>query len=57
MVTIDDVCDRPCPANLIQAPVMAQCCAPVGCAERRQDYTCANNNEQCRSTRNVIYEN
>ena len=56
-VLVDDVCDRPCPTNLIQAPVMAQCCAPVGCAERMQDYTCANNNEQCRSTRNVIYEN
>ena len=57
IVTVNDVCDRPCPANLIQAPVMAQCCAPVGCAERTQDYTCANNNEQCRSTRNIIYEN
>ena len=57
IVTVDDVCDRPCPTNLIQAPVMAQCCAPVGCAECMQDYTCANNNEQCRSTRNIIYEN
>ena len=57
IVRVDDVCDRPCPTNLIQAPVMAQCCAPVGCAECTQDYTCANNNEQCRSTRNIIYEN
>ena len=57
IVTINDVCDnQPCPTNLIQAPVMAQCCAPVGCAERTQDYTCANNNEQCRNTRNIIYE-
>ena len=55
-VTVNDYCDKQCPANLIQAPVRAQCCAPVGCAERMQDYACANSNEQCRSTRNVIYE-
>ena len=55
-IKVNDYCDKPCPSNLIQAPVMAQCCAPVGCAERMQDYACANNNEQCRSTRNVIYE-
>ena len=54
---INDYCERQCPTNIIQAPLMAQCCATVGCPECIQDYTCGNNNEQCHSTRNIIYEN
>ena len=51
------VCNRPCDALTVQAPVPAQCCANEGCASRQQDVNCLRQNQQCENTRNAVYDN
>ena len=53
--TVRTLCTRPCPANLIEAPVMDECCANVGCERYQQNRACASENEQCSAIRNRIY--
>ena len=54
---VPSVCNEPCSAEGVQTPVMAQCCANVGCARRQQNFTCLRENRQCENTRNAVYEN
>ena len=54
---VPSVCNEPCSAVGVQAPVMAQCCANVGCARRQQNFGCLRENRRCENTRNAVYEN
>ena len=54
---VTSVCHRPCSAVSVRAPVMAQCCANVGCSRREQDTNCLRQNQLCENTRNAVYEN
>ena len=51
------VCNRPCATVSVRVPVMAQCCANVGCSRREQDTNCLRQNQLCENTRNAVYEN
>ena len=54
---VRSVCNRPCPALRVQAPIMAQCCANVGCSRREQDTDCLRQNQLCENNRNAVYNN
>ena len=54
---VPTVCNVPCSAVRVQAPIMAQCCANVGCSRREQDTNCLRQNQLCENTRNAVYEN
>ena len=54
---IVSVCNTPCSALAVRAPVTAQCCANIGCATRQQDMNCLRENQRCENNRNAVYEN
>ena len=54
---VPSVCNEPCSAVALQSPIMAQCCANVGCTRREQDFNCLRQNQLCESSRNAVYEN
>ena len=54
---VPSVCNVPCSAEAVQAPVMAKCCANVGCSSQQPDFDCLRANRQCENTRNAVYEN
>ena len=54
---VPSVCNEPCSEVAVQAPIMAQCCANVGCSRREQDINCLRNNRLCENSRNAVYEN
>ena len=54
---VPSVCNEPCSAVGVRAPIMAQCCANVGCSRREQDTNCLRQNQLCENTRNAVYEN
>ena len=53
------VCNTPCSEVGVQAPVVAQCCANVGCSRQEQNrrLECLRQNQQCENTRNAVYAN
>ena len=54
---VPSVCNTPCSAVALRAPVMAQCCANVGCSRQEQDLDCLRQNRVCENSRNAVYEN
>ena len=54
---VPSVCIGSCSAEAVRAPVMAQCCANVGCSRREQNTNCLRQNQFCENTRNAVYEN
>ena len=54
---VPSVCNVPCSSVTVQAPIVAQCCANVGCSRREQDIDCLRRNQLCENSRNAVYEN
>ena len=54
---VPSVCNAPCSAVAVRAPITAQCCANVGCSRREQDTNCLRQNQLCENIRDTVYEN